>query len=84
MTSPDGRTPAPQHFRNRFHLLALAFQRVGQLHAGARPRVPVEHHKLTRLALLEVMADTISWSLATEEPAQAPLILTPVAHGVGA
>jgi DNA-directed RNA polymerase omega subunit len=51
---------------NRFHLLSLAFQRAHQLNAGARPRVPRRDHKPTRLALLEVMADTVSWSLETE------------------
>ena len=84
MTSPNNGTRAPQHFGNRFHLLALAFQRVSQLHAGARPRVPAGHHKPTRLALLEVLADTISWSLAAEEPAQPPPTLSAAAHGAEA
>ena len=48
---------------SRFHLVALAFQRAKQLQAGARPRVDAAGHKPTRLALLEVMADTISWTV---------------------
>jgi DNA-directed RNA polymerase subunit K/omega len=47
---------------NRFHVAALAFQRSTQLQNGARPRVDAAGHKPTRLALLEVMADMISWS----------------------
>lgn len=49
---------------NRFHIVALAFQRAKQLQNGARPRVDPAGHKPTRVALLEVMADTVSWTLA--------------------
>ena len=48
---------------NRFHVAALAFQRSKQLQNGARPRLDAAGHKPTRLALLEVMADLISWSV---------------------
>ena len=51
---------------SRFHLVALAFQRAKQLQAGARPRVDAADHKPTRLALLEVTADTISWTVEAE------------------
>ncbi len=47
---------------SRFHIAALAFQRARQLRAGARPRVDAVGHKVITLALLEVLADTISWS----------------------
>ena len=57
----NGATDGPT--RNRFHIAALAFQRARQLQNGARPRVDPGGHKPTRLALLEVMADTISWTL---------------------
>lgn len=60
--------PVAPYLHNRFHLLALVFQRVRQLKAGARPRIEAEDHKPTRLALLEVMADTVSWSLADPPP----------------
>jgi DNA-directed RNA polymerase subunit K/omega len=46
-----------------FHIAALAFQRARQLKNGARPRVDAAGHRPTRLALLEVLADTISWSV---------------------
>jgi DNA-directed RNA polymerase omega subunit len=48
---------------SRFHLVSLAFQRAKQIQAGARPRVDAAGHKATRVALLEVMADTISWTV---------------------
>jgi DNA-directed RNA polymerase subunit K/omega len=47
-----------------FHLVAVVFQRAKQLKSGARPRVDAGSHKATRLALLEVLADTVSWSTA--------------------
>jgi DNA-directed RNA polymerase subunit K/omega len=49
---------------SRFHIVSLAFLRAKQLKAGARPRVDASGHKPTRVALLEVMADTISWTIA--------------------
>ena len=54
---------------SRFHLVSLAFQRAKQLQAGARPRVVASGHKPTHVALLEVMADTVSW---TVDPAETP------------
>lgn len=48
---------------SRFHVVALAFQRAKQLQNGARPRVDAAGHKPTRVALLEVLADTISWTV---------------------
>jgi len=59
MTTPLGGPPA----MNRFHIAAMAFQRARQLHNGARPRVDDTGHKSTRLALLEILADTISWTI---------------------
>jgi DNA-directed RNA polymerase subunit K/omega len=46
-----------------FHVAALAFQRARQLQAGARPRVESASRSPTRLAVLEVQADTISWTV---------------------
>ena len=45
-----------------FHLVAVVFQRAKQLQNGARPRVEAGDHKATRVALLEVLADTVSWT----------------------
>lgn len=47
---------------NRFLLSAIAFQRTKQLREGATARVARASHKATYLAVLEVLANTISWS----------------------
>ena len=52
---------------SRFHIAAMAFQRTHQLKQGARPRVAADGHKLVTVALMEVLADTISWRV-TELP----------------
>jgi len=52
---------------SRFLVITLAFQRSRQLQAGARPRVDPTDHKQTRVALLEVMADTVSWTNVVPE-----------------
>ena len=57
---------------SRFHIASLAFQRTRQLKQGARPRVESRGHKVCTLALLEVLADTISWHL-TEAIVPRPL-----------
>jgi len=46
-----------------FHVAAIAFQRQRQLKNGAKPRVDSVSRSPTRLALLEVLADTISWTV---------------------
>jgi DNA-directed RNA polymerase subunit K/omega len=54
----------------RFHITTLVIRRAKQLASGARPRVEANGHKLIRLALSEVMAGAISWSVPPkEEPA---------------
>jgi DNA-directed RNA polymerase subunit K/omega len=47
---------------NRFLLSAIAFQRSKQLKAGAAARIERNGHKPTTIAVLEVLANTISWS----------------------
>ena len=47
---------------NRFLLSAVAFQRSKQLQGGAPCRIERNGHKSTYLAVLEVLANTISWS----------------------
>jgi len=57
---PDG---SDTHTRgNRFLLSAIAFLRSKQLLAGARARVAVDGHKPASIAVLEVLANTVSWS----------------------
>ena len=56
----DGFTAST--FGNRFLLSAIAFLRSKQLMGGAAARVARDGHKPTYLAVLEVQANTISWS----------------------
>lgn len=49
--------------QNRFHLAVVAFLRAKQLQAGAKPRVPWNGHKPVTLALQEILADAVSWSV---------------------
>ena len=52
-----------------FHIASLTILRARQLHAGARPRVESTDHVATRIALLEVLSHTISWSVSPPRPA---------------
>ncbi len=47
---------------NRFLLSAIAFLRSKQLSGGATARIARHGHKPTYIAVLEVRADTISWT----------------------
>jgi DNA-directed RNA polymerase subunit K/omega len=58
----EGREADALELSNRFLLTSLAFQRNRQLRDGARARVGRDGHKATYLAVLEVLANTISWS----------------------
>ena len=76
----DGRESATPPLRSDvqsiFHLVIVASQRAKQLIAGARPRVEPGHHRPARIALLEVTAGLVSWSLTDPprvvEPAAKP------------
>jgi DNA-directed RNA polymerase omega subunit len=70
MTLGDPVSIAEALHLSRFHLVSLAFQRAKQIQAGARPRVDAAGHKPTRVALLEVIADTVSWTV--EDAVKAP------------
>jgi DNA-directed RNA polymerase omega subunit len=63
---PGADTVAPSvgPLENRFHFATVAFLRAKQLQAGARPRVvPHGRQKPVALAIREVLADTVSWSI---------------------
>lgn len=47
---------------NRFLMCVIAFHRTKQLKNGAAPRIDGDSHKPAHIAVLEVIADTISWS----------------------
>lgn len=57
---------------NRFLVANIAFRRVHQLQVGARARVERGNHKATRVALLETLADTITWSAGEPAAAKPP------------
>lgn len=59
----SGTAPSVGPHHNRFHLASVAFLRVRQLQLGARPRVPWDRQKAVTLALQEVLADAVSWSV---------------------
>jgi DNA-directed RNA polymerase subunit K/omega len=58
---PDA-SPSIASAYNRFLVANIAFRRVHQLQYGARARVDRGNHKATRVALLETLADAISWT----------------------
>lgn len=59
---PDRPQDAPS--LGNFHVASLVFQRARQLKNGARPRVDgTEGHVPTRVALMEVRAETVSWTV---------------------
>jgi hypothetical protein len=68
MTAPSAEQAsldraAAEHTKgSRFLLSAIAFQRNRQLQGGSVARVARDGHKATYLAVLEVRADTVSWS----------------------
>jgi DNA-directed RNA polymerase subunit K/omega len=55
--APNGMSLGP------FHVASLTFQRAKQLKNGAPPRVESVYRSPTRLAQVEVLADTISWTV---------------------
>jgi DNA-directed RNA polymerase subunit K/omega len=60
--------PSRAHLQNTFHRVVVASQRAKQLAAGARPRVDPGTHRHARVALLEVMAGLVSWSMVERVP----------------
>ena len=56
----------------RFHIATLVMRRARQLKDGARSRTEADGHTLCRLALMEVLAGAISWSVvASPSPGDA-------------
>jgi DNA-directed RNA polymerase subunit K/omega len=73
MVASPAIEPAPVEATSSHHgpltgflLASVAFQRAKQLQGGARPHVDAGDHKPTRVALLEILADTISWTTEAE------------------
>jgi hypothetical protein len=59
-----GAAAAPVRSGAAETLSNVAFLRAKQLQGGARCHLEANGHKPTHLAVLEVLADTISWSAA--------------------
>lgn len=57
--------PSAPPITSRFLFVDVAAQRAKQLRRGARPRVPEspDSHKLERLAMREVSAGCVDWTL---------------------
>ncbi len=66
LAEPDSQSPIAA-FGNKFLLVTVAFRRVAQIRAGARPRVHVESRQATVLAVAEVRAGCIAYSVE-EQP----------------
>lgn len=67
--------PLRSDVQSVFHLIVVASQRAKQLAAGARPRVEPGAHRHARIALLEVMAGLVSWTVSE---APAPIARPPI------
>lgn len=55
--------PASGAFSNRFLLVTVACRRVSQIHGGSRVRVADVFHKPVVLAVAEVLAGCVSYSV---------------------
>jgi DNA-directed RNA polymerase subunit K/omega len=67
--TPEGVSSNPRNGPlTPFHVASVAFQRARQLKNGARPRVDSVSRNPTRLALLEVLADTVPWTVEALPP----------------
>lgn len=63
---PEMKTVPPANdddLQSKFRLVTLTVHRARQLKDGARPRVDPGNHKFLRVAMLEVMAGMVSWSV---------------------
>jgi DNA-directed RNA polymerase subunit K/omega len=59
-----GRDSAVGPLGNRFHVVAVACQRVMQIRDGARPRLDPDGHKPCVVAVAEVVAGTVPYYLS--------------------
>ena len=64
----------PREVDSKFRFITVASQRAKQLQAGAKPRVDARSRKPTRIAMQEVLAETVSWDMKNEVPPAAPPI----------
>lgn len=62
----------PKDVDSKFRFIVVAAQRAKQLQNGAKPRVEIRSRKPTRVAMHEVLANSISWEVK-EEGATTPV-----------
>ena len=62
----------PKEVDSKFRFITVAAQRAKQLQNGAKPRIEVRSRKPTRIAMHEVLANTISWEIRDEKAASGP------------
>jgi DNA-directed RNA polymerase omega subunit len=56
----------PKDVDSKFRFITVASQRAKQLQNGAKPRVEARSRKPTRIAMQEVLANTVSWEFKEE------------------
>ena len=60
----------PKDVDSKFRFITVASQRAKQVQQGAKPRVETRSRKPTRVAMEEVLAQTVSWEVKDENPPQ--------------
>jgi DNA-directed RNA polymerase subunit omega len=53
----------PKDVDSKFRFITVAAQRAKQVQNGAKPRVEAKSRKPTRVAIEEVLANSISWEM---------------------
>jgi DNA-directed RNA polymerase omega subunit len=61
----------PRDVDSKFRFITVAAQRAKQLQNGAKPRVDVRTRKPTRVAMQEVLHNTVSWDVEDVVPTTA-------------
>ena len=61
----------PRDVDSKFRFITVAAQRAKQLQAGAKPRVEAKSRKPTRVAMQEVLHNTVSWDVEDVVPTTA-------------
>jgi DNA-directed RNA polymerase subunit omega len=56
----------PKDVDSKFRFITVAAQRAKQVQNGAKPRVDAKSRKATRVAIEEVLANSISWEMREE------------------
>jgi DNA-directed RNA polymerase omega subunit len=58
----------PKDVDSKFRFITVAAQRAKQLQSGAKPRVETRSRKPTRVAMQEVLANSVSWEMDSDVP----------------